>query len=718
MMKKSIQVKQRDISDCGAACLASVSAYFGLHIPVSLIRRYAGTDKQGTNLQGLMEAAGKLNFQAAGAKADGIALSGIPLPSIFHLVQENGLQHFVVVYKMNKKRIRFMDPALGKLIYKPIPEFNRLWSGVILLLMPASNFQRGNKKRSVFMRFWELIIPHKIMLLQAVLGASVYTLLGLSISFYVQTIVDLVLPDGNKRLINLLSLLMLFLLCFRIITGYIKSLIVLRTGQQIDSWLILGYYKHILELPQRFFDNMRVGEIISRINDAIRIRVFINDVALNVVVYGFTMILSLTAMFMYYWKMALLMLFSIPIYLLLFSISNRLNAKWQRKIMETGASLEGQLVETIQGVTTVQRFNVQDWFKLKTETRFNSMMHALYTSTRCALILSNVAEWFTGMVTIIVLWSGSYLVIDRILSPGELLSFYTLTAYFTTPVQALIGANRSMQDALVAADRLFEIIDLESESSAEGGAALVRFPSGDLVFENVQFSYGSGNPLFSGLHLRIPQNQITAVLGESGCGKSTLLSLLQKLYPIKGGNILIGDLDIQYISKGLLRKKIAAVPQHTDLFQGSFIANIALGDYDPDLERIIEICHRLGLHEYINQLPERYHMLIREQGVNLSGGQKQKLGIARALYRNPDILILDEATSALDPESEKKVHETLQWFFGNRKTIIFITHRFSTMRHCDSIVFLKQGKCVACGKHENLLIENEDYADWVRQYRV
>ena len=711
-MKKAIQVKQRDVSDCGAACLASVAAYFGLHIPVSRIRQYAGTDKQGTSLYGLIEAAEQLHFQARGAKSADIDLKGIPVPTIFHLVLENGLQHFVVVYKIRKRHVRYMDPALGKLITQPLPVFEKNWSGVVLLLIPSNHFQRGNEKKPAFIRFWQLIMPHRNMLFQALLGALVYTLLGLSTSIYVQKIIDFVLPDANKHLMNMLSLGMIILLCFQVIAGYFKSLIALRTGQQIDSCLIMGYYKHLLRLPQRFFDSMRVGEIISRVNDALRIRVFINDVALSVIVHGLTMILSMTAMFIYYWKLAMVMLLSIPVYGLIYLISNRVNAKWQRKMMETGAALESQLVETVQGVTTIRRFRSEAYFNLKTEKRVILLMRAIFTSSRTGLILSNTSEWITSLLTISILWIGSFLVIDQVLSPGELLSFYTLTAFFTTPVQALIGANRPMQDALIAADRLFEIIDLETEKEITEKQTVDRFPEGDLVFNNIQFSYGPGNPVFNGLQVRILQNHITAVIGESGCGKSTLLSLIQKFYPLNGGNILIGEMDIQYVSTVVLRQWVAAVPQHTDLFQGTIISNIALGEHEPDLERIFDICNRLGLHEFISRLPARYQTIIREQGINFSGGQKQRLGIARALYKDPAILILDEATSALDPESESKVLETLRWFYDKKKTIIVIAHRLTTIKYCDSIIFLKLGKPAVCGTHERLLNENPDYAGW------
>jgi len=656
-----------------------------------------------------MEAAEKLQFKARGVKARGVPLTGIPVPSVFHLILENGMQHFVVVYRIKRSKVRYMDPALGKIITQDRKGFQKCWSGVVLLLLPSDHFRQGNEKKSVYHRFWHLILPHSNLLIQALVGALIYTMLGLASSIYVQKIIDFVLPDENKGLMNILGMIMIVLLCFQILIGYFKSLLALKTGQQIDSRLILGYYKHLLDLPQRFFDGMRVGEIISRVNDALRIRVFINDVALSVIIQALTLVLSFTVMCVFYWKLALLMLGTVPVYLAIYLISNRMNAKYQRRLMESGAALESQLVESIQGITTIRRFGSQAYFNLKTESRFIPFMRSAFISSHSGLLLSNAAEWVTSLLTISILWTGSYFVMNRSLSPGELLSFYTLTAFFTNPVQALIGSNRSMQDALIAADRLFEIIDLETE---KGNGEIERFPDGDLIIERIHFNFGAGNLVFDALELRIPKFQITGIIGESGCGKSTLLSLIQKFYPLPAGRILIGDLDIEYISTELIRKKIAAVPQQTDLFQGTIISNIALGEHEPDLERIIHICIRLGLDEFISQLPSGYQTMVREQGANLSGGQKQKLGIARALYRDPEILILDEATSALDPLSEQKVQETLNWFYLQKKTIILIAHRLTTIRYCNSIIFLKRGGAAVCGTHEILLAENREYAEW------
>ena len=708
-MNKSSKIKQRDITDCGAACLASIAAHYQLQMPVSRIRQYAGTDKRGTNVLGLIEAAEKLGFQAKGAKGALDSLSKIPLPAIAHVILKNGLHHFVVIYKVTKKDITFMDPADGGYHKNKISEFEKDWSGVIVLILPDESFSKGNETTSNTKRFWQLIMPHKGIMIQALVGAVVYTILGLSTSIYMQKLIDFVLPDGNIRLLNLLSIGMIVILIFQVFIGTFKTILGLQTGQQIDARLILGYYKHLLKLPQRFFDTMRVGEITSRINDAVKIRMFINDVALSMIVNVLIVGFSIALMFLYYWKLAVIMLCIVPIYLIIYWISNSVNRKWLRTLMENSAELETQLVESISTAGTIKRFGIEEYANTKTENKFYTLLNTIYKSGMKGLYLGTSADFATKLFTILILWAGAYFVINRELTPGELLSFYALIGYFTGPASSLIGANKSIQDALIAADRLFEIIDLEIESSDLNKVELTPELIDDIHFNNVHFRYGTRAMVFEGLNLTIKKGSSTGIIGESGSGKSTLLSLLQNLYPLKEGNITIGGLDLQHISNKSLRKAVSVVPQQIDLFAGTVIENIAIGDYEPEMQRILELSKMLGISDFIEQLPSGYNSLLGEQGVNLSGGQRQRIAIARALYRNPEILILDEATSNLDQLSESKVQATLEWFKSQGKTIILIAHRLNTIKNCEEILVLKEGKLVEQGTHDILSNNTESY---------
>jgi ABC-type bacteriocin transporter len=708
-MNKRVRIKQRDITDCGATCLASIAMHYNLQLPVSRIRQYAGTDKRGTNVLGLIEAAERLGFQAKGAKGQLESLAKIPLPAIAHVVLKNGLHHYVVIYKVTKKKLAYMDPGDGVFHTVSLDKFQEIWSGIIVLLLPDDGFVTGKQKISNAARFWQLIRPHSAIMIQALVGALVYTILGLSTSIYMQKIIDFVLVEGNIRLLNLLSVAMIVILIFQLIIGGYKTVFGLQTGQMIDARLILGYYKHLLKLPQRFFDTMRVGEIISRVNDAVNIREFINNVALNFIVNGLIVIFSIVLMFFYYWKLALIMLAIIPVYLLIYWITNKVNKKWQRRLMEESAELESQLVESLNAVGTIKRFGLETFANDKTEVRFVTLLRTIYKTSIYSLYIGTGSDFFTRLFTIILLWAGSYFVIQRELSPGELLSFYALVGYFTGPASSLIGANKNIQDALIAADRLFEIIDLETESSNENKIELKPELIGDVFFNNVTFRYGSRTTVFEELNLAILKGQSTAIVGESGSGKSTLLSLLQNMYPLKEGNITIGGLDLQHISNRSLRQMVGVVPQNIDLFSGTIIDNIAIGDNEPDMQRVLTLSKMIGIDDFIEKLPNTYNSIVSEQGVNLSGGQRQRLAIVRALYRNPEILILDEATSSLDPASEQKVQDSLNWFKAQGKTIIIIAHRLSTIRNCDNILVLSHGKLVEQGSHHQLMQSNGHY---------
>lgn len=294
----SIKVKQRDITDCGAACLASVAFHYKLNLPVARIRQLAGTDKKGTNVLGMIEAAQKLGFEAKGVKGPFESLFKIPKPSIAHIIVKE-THHYVVIYKTTAKYIEVMDPGDGQVHRRTHEEFKNEWTGVLVLLLPTEEFQSGNEKISVNNRFWNLIKPHKSILIQALFGAIIYTILGLSTSIFVQKLVDFVLVDGNRNLLNMMSMAMVILLAVQLFIGTAKTIFTIKTGQMIDAQLILGYYKHLLKLPQQFFDTMRVGEIISRINDAVKIRAFLNDVSINFLVNIFIVIFSFIMMFTY-----------------------------------------------------------------------------------------------------------------------------------------------------------------------------------------------------------------------------------------------------------------------------------------------------------------------------------------------------------------------------------------------------------------------------------
>ncbi|HEX6892374.1 MAG TPA: peptidase domain-containing ABC transporter, partial [Chryseolinea sp.] len=425
---------------------------------------------------------------------------------------------------------------------------------------------------------------------------------------------------------------------------------------------------------------------------------------------------SIALMFTYYWKLALVVLLVVPCYAMILWLTNQVNRKVERRLMENAAELESQLVESLNSINTIKSFGLESYTNEKTETRFVTLLKSVYASGLNSIWSGGTSEFLSRLFTILLLWIGSGFVLKTEITAGELLSFYALLGYFTGPANSLIGMNKAVQNAVIAADRLFEIMDLEREKNEH----LIRLtPSdfGDINFKHVQFRYGSRITVFERLTLTIPRGKVCAIVGESGSGKSTLISILQSTYSVSGGSVLIGDYDLRHIDTESLRRSISVVPQKIDLFAGTVTENIAVGDYEPDMKLIIEICTALGILEFIENLPSGFATYLGENGATLSGGQKQRLAIARALYRDPEVLILDEATSSLDSSSELYVQYTIDMLRKKGKTVIIIAHRLSTVFNADKIVVLSGGLVVEEGKHDELISNRRDYFKlWQNQF--
>jgi len=703
-MKRPVRIRQQDMTDCGAACLASIGEWYGLKQPVSRIRQWSSTDQKGTNVLGMIEAAEKMGFFAKGVRCNAKDLQNIPLPLIAHLKMPKGFFHYVMVYKVNPKCIFYMDPSEGSLNKITHNEFNALWTGVLIILTPGEQFLPENNKVSVFKRFLQLIRPQYKYLVQAFFGAALYSILGLAVSLYVQKIIDHILPERNNNLLNLISVIMILLLTFRIYVGVIKSLYLMKAGQFIDGSLILGYYRHLLKLPFRFFDTMRTGEMISKINDAVKIRFFISNTAIELIVSSFTIIISISLTIIISIKISIIIIIAIPCFVIVYILYNKVNKKMLRKVMEKSADLESQLFESLNGMRTIRYLSLETMAFNKTESAFVQLLATTFTAGKHGILATHISNMLAGLATIILLWIGSLLVFRQELTPGELMLLYSLFGYLLGPVSALISMNRTIQDALIAADRLFHILDMEQSKNDK--PYLINLQPGirdDIFFDHVYFKYGNRSDLFNDFNLTIKKDDITGIIGESGCGKSTLASLLMNIYPVRSGRIRLGKLDIRDINHSSLRDKIGIVPQRIDLFTGNFIDNVAPGNYQPDVKKILELCEATGLIHLIESLPDSLMTPIGERGLNLSGGEIQKVAIVRALYRDPSILILDEATSSLDSHSEICIQNLILNLKKKGKTLIMITHRLTSLSCTDRIVFIHDGKAAETGSHNELM---------------
>lgn len=716
MSRRIVPISQHGSRDCGVACLASVAAYYGLKVPIARLHHLAGTDRTGTSVMGLTLAAGRLGFLAKGVRATMEALQEVGKPVIAHAVV-GGNHHFVVVYETTRSRVVYMDPDGGRVLRVSHEDFAKIWDGVLVLLTPGEEFQPGNHAVPPLRRIWDLVRPHRWAMTQALFGAALYTVLGLSTAVYVQKIVDNVIPSGNQNLLNLLSVAMLAIIAVQVFVGASQELLVLGVARRIDGRLMLGYYDHVLRLPLSFFTKRPVGDIVARVNDAASIRNLVSTIALGMVLNGFILVYSVALMVLYSWRLALLLFATLPLFGLVYLAVDRVNRRNQRAMLESAAELQSWMVESVEGIATVKHLRLEEFASLQAETRLVRLLRTLDRGTRVAVAGSSATTLISRLAVVMAFWVGGSMVLDQRITPGELLSLYALLAYLTGPVSAMIGMNRELRDAQISADRLFEILDLPHEEPAAGHLAALPLGPADIVFEDVSFRYGAGAPVFRDLSMRIPAGTFTAIVGGSGSGKSTLVSLIHKAEPLERGRIRIGGADLAYVATDALRQRIGVVPQKVELFSGTILSNIAVGDLDPDTLKAICIAESLGIDEFVEQLPFGYNSLVGENGTTLSGGQRQRIAIARALYRDPDILVLDEATSSLDTSSERKIQRALEDLRRGGKTIIVIAHRLSTVVHADRIVVLGGGAVIEEGTHQELLARQGAYHElWREQF--
>lgn len=706
-------IKQHDITDCGAACLATIAKQNGYKISISKIREIAGTDKQGTNAYGVIKAAEELGFSAKGVKGNKDAFfSEFPLPCIAHVVVDGSLLHYVVIHKITKKEVIIADPGKGIVKLTPEEFFGEngsenkppkyQWTGVLILLVKNETFRKGDETQGLFQRFFHLLLPQKRLILQIFLASIIYTILGILGAFYYKALMDDILPNGLVQTLTTLSVGVILLNVFKVVLQAIRSHLLLYLSQKLDIALLLGYYRHVLELPMSFFGSRRVGEIVSRFNDASKVRDAISGATLTIMIDTLMAVAGAIILYIQNAKMFGIAAIMVILYAVIVIAFHKLFDKWNRTQMEDNAQLTSYLVESLNGMQTVKAFNAERKANCETEIRFVKLLKSVFQLSWISNMQSALKIFVELVGGVVILWVGGMDVIHGTLTMGQLITFQSLLGYFLDPVKNLINLQPQVQTAVVAADRLGEILDLEVEKTeAELRKMHPESIAGDIEFRNVDFRYGTRQLVLQDINLKIKKGQKIAFVGESGSGKTTLAKLLLHLYTAEKGEILIADNNIEDIQIETLREKIAYIPQETFLFSGTIYENLTLGLDNPDMEEVVEAAKKAQAHEFINAMPLRYETHLEENGANLSGGQRQRLAIARAMLKKPDILILDEATSNLDAVTERALDETISEF-SQDMTTIFVAHRLSTIKNCDCIYVMDKGRIIEAGTHEEL----------------
>ena len=719
-------IKQHDITDCGAACLATICKQNGYGIGITKIREVAGTDKQGTNAYGVIKAAEELGFSAKGVKGNKEAFfSEFPLPCIAHVIVDGNLLHYVVIHKITKKQVIIADPGVGIVKLTPEEFFGEVhdegkppkyqWSGILILLVKNETFTKGNETKGLFGRFFHLLLPQKKLLLHIFIASLVYTILGILGAFYFKELIDSVLPDGLGKTLMTLSIGVILLNVFKVVLSAIRSHLLLYLSQKLDIALLLGYYRHVLELPMNFFGTRRVGEIISRFNDAGNVRDAISGATLTIMIDTIMAVAGAVILCIQNVKLFVIAVIIVVLYVIIVLTFNKWYEKLNRKQMEDNSQLTSYMVESLNGIQTVKAYNAERKVKLETEIKFVKLLKSIFKLSWVSNMQSSFKIFVELVGGVIILWVGGVSVINGEMTIGALITFNSLLVYFLDPVKNLINLQPQMQTAVVAADRLGEILDLEAEKTEKESRKMAPLTlAGDIQIRNLDFRYGTRRQVLSDINLTIKKGEKVAFVGESGSGKTTLSKLLLHLYSPEKGEILINGNNIEDIRLECLRERIAYIPQETFLFSGSIYDNLVLGMDDVDMDNVVEAAKLAQAHDFINELPLRYETRLEENGANLSGGQRQRLAIARAMLKKPDILILDEATSNLDSITERALDKTINEF-SKEMTTIFIAHRLSTIKDCDRIFVMDKGKIIEQGTHKELSESGGKYAELVRQ---
>lgn len=718
-------IQQLDETDCGDACLAMIASYFGKQISVAKIREKAGTDLIGTNVKGLVLAAKDYGLKAFAVKGTEKSINQkLNTPFIVHLNivdeqdKDKWRHHYVIVKKIFKNKILIWDPdplERKKKISKE--KFLKWWTGYAVFFQPDDSFKKSEKKENLLLKFIPVFLPYKKIIFYSFFSSVILLILGIIVSFYYKYIFDEIIFSKAKFTLTSLSLGILFVSFFQVIIGCIRSNLLSHFSYKTDLQLNFSYLSHIFKLPLSFFETRKSGEILSRLGDLGKVKGSLSSIAISGLMDVIMLLISGPILWNINSKLFSVSIITVLIACSISVIFALIYKKYYSKIMSQNSDVDSYLYESINGVATVKALNAEDFVYDKYEQKKMTANETSWHLNRIGISEDLISGLINSACGIFVFWLGSSLIIDGSLSFGTLITFNSLLDYFTGPLFRLVNFQNNMQEALVAAKRVGEILDLDQEQNNDRIYLKPKKFEGAIKFDKVCFAYGTRKPVYENLNLEINKGSWTAFVGPSGCGKSTFVKLLLKFYDIQNGKIYIDGNDINDIDTRYLRSQIGYVPQDIFLFSGTVTENVKLHHPKSTLEEVIEVCKKAGAHEFIEKLPKKYDTVLGEHGGGLSGGEKQRLALARALLGNPSLIILDEATSSLDTVSEMEIHKVLNKLREDNISVILIAHRLSTVMNCDKIFVLKDGKIIQEGNHKELLKKDGFYKEmWEMMY--
>ncbi len=716
-------IKQRDAMDCGPTCLAMVSRYYGKAISIQTLRDKTGIGREGVNLFGISNAAEDIGYRTQAAQLTySQILNDAQLPCILHWNQN----HFVVLYKATKKSFTIADPGKG-IIKLSKQEFLQSWismidsaeqKGIALLLEPTSIFYgQGNDKNKGI--GWGLLtkytLKYKSQIFQLFLGLLLGSLLQLIFPFLTQSIVDTGINTRNLNFIQLILIAQFTLFFARTFVEFIRSRILLFVSIHINLSILSDFWIKLMKLPLNFFDTKQTGDILQRINDHKRIESFITGTALqtvfsifNLITFSFVLLYFNTTIFTIFGFGSVLYFLWIWLFL-----------KYRRKLdYKRFAALSNENSATMQLIHGMQEIKLNNAEHLK-RWEWESLQAAVFKLNFKSLSLSQYQQAGAFFINegknIFITYIVATLVLSGKLTLGEMLAVQYIIGQLNSPVEQLIQFTQQAQDAKISLERLNEIHQLEDEEPSDKSFKNNLSANQNIQLSNLNFTYaGAGNnPVLKNINTIFPAGKVTAIVGMSGSGKTTILKLIQKFYETYQGELKIGEGSLKNISPYYWRSITGSVMQDGFIFSDSIEKNIAVSDERPDYEKLIHSCKVANILEFIESMPLGFNTKIGAEGNGISAGQKQRILIARAVYKNPQFLFFDEATNALDANNEKAIMENLEEFFKGR-TVIVVAHRLSTVKDADKIIVLQEGEVIEEGTHNELTKQRGKYYELVK----
>ena len=707
---------QMDSQDCGPACLKIIAKYFGRFYSLQYLRDRCGITKQGVSLENLSTGAESLGLRTLAIKCtlDDI-INKIPFPAILFWRDS----HFIVVYHANKKYIWVSDPAKGRIKYTH-EDFKAGWYkkgetlGVLLAIEPTIDFKRSKVEKEIeknsFISILRYFIPYKNSFATIFFIMLVVTLLQGMLPFISKAVIDVGIKSSDINFINMVLIGNISILVSITIFNVIRDWILMHITSRVNIALISDYLIKLIKLPVTFFENKLLGDILQRARDHERIRNFIMNNSLSLIFSILTFIIFGIILLTYNPIIFYIFLGGSILYVAWVLLFLRIRKRLDWEYFELVSQDQSYWVETVSAIQDIKIYNYERYRRWKWE----EIQARLYKVNKRVLNITNMqklgAQFIANIKNMAIVFFCASAVIKGDITFGIMISTQFIIGMLNGPLTQFISFIVSAQYAKISFLRMNEIKQLKDEEELLSiGTTSILPEKRDITLSNIIFQYSPNSPVvLKNIFLTIPQNKITAIVGGSGSGKSTLLKLLVRLYKPTAGEIKMGNMNIASINLHTWRNMCGVVMQDGKLFNDTILANIVLDDEHIDYERLHKVCRMAQIAKEINGMPKGYETMIGERGRGISGGQKQRLLIARALYKEPDFLFLDEATNSLDVINEKKIVEALNAAFKDR-TVIVVAHRLSTIRNADQIIVLHQGRIAEIGNHENLMTKKGEY---------